>query len=479
MSGDFVSWGDYEAVEGMGLHTQNDLNDLSKALLVGNEQNPPSAIVSGDGFALRTESLEKTLKNVTYKMENVKFWRQITKKAAYNTSEEYNSLLSYGENPDAGWIAEGALPNEDDSTYERKISTVKFLGTTRRVSHVAQTIRPAHGNILAQEGVNGTMHLLKIIERALFFARSDLSALQFDGFEKLIEDNAPSTNIIDMRGKPLTEDVLTDGALIAQDQPNYGQVTDLFCTPTAKSDLVKAFFPKERVDLFSKPSNGLVGMDIKGFTSPAGDVRIQSDVFIDDGGSPTAAIIGEAAKVPSTPTISTAATSPVDSTAQFVAADAGDYFYKIVACNRFGRAAAIDLVAGPTAVTVAAGDKVTFGITPGGVLPEWWEVYRTKKDAAVGTTRLILRVPHSTVAAELVINDTNAYLPGTTTSFLLQQNEESMIVKQLAPMIKVPLATIDSSIRFMLLCYMVPQLFTPGKNILYQNVGRAIGSVGS
>jgi len=145
--------------------------------------------------------------------------------------------------------------------------------------------------VIAAETVNGTMHLLRVLEKSLFKARSDLSALQFDGIEKLLLDSAPTTNIIDMRGKPLSEDVLTDGALVISDAPNYGQATDLFINPRVKADLVKAFFPKERYDLFTKKTDGLVGLDIAGFTSPAGGVRFQSDVFIDDaGGTPTAAV---------------------------------------------------------------------------------------------------------------------------------------------------------------------------------------------
>lgn len=472
-----VSWKDYQGVEGFGATTQQDVDDLNKALTAGQDRDPPGSVVAGDGFALRVESLERTLKNTTFKMDHIRFWKNIPKLAAYNTVEEFNQIQSYGENADAGWIDEGDLPEEDDSSYERKFSVVKYLGTTRRVTHVMSMVRPAHGNVIAQETINGTMHLLRILERALFYGRSDLSALQFDGFEKLLQDEAPAANIIDLRGKPLSEDVLTDGALTIQDAPNYGTPTHLYLNPKVKADLVKTFFPKERYDLFQKTSDGMIGLDIKGFTSPAGDVRFEPDVFITDGGAPTAAV-GDAAKRPSAFTVSTAPTTPADAASQFEADDAGDYFYKIQAVNRYGRSAAVDLVAGPTAVTVAAGDKVTFGVTPGAVLPDYWEVYRTKVDGAAGSERLILRLPHTTAAAEETLEDFNARLPGTTSAFLFQQNLENMSFKQLAPMVKIPLATIDSSIRWMQLIYGVPTLYTPGKNVLYINVGRSAGYVG-
>ncbi|UCF48288.1 MAG: hypothetical protein JSU89_14150 [Myxococcales bacterium] len=477
--GNMVSWKDYEGIEGFGSTTQQDVDNLNKALTAGQDRDPPGAITAGDGFALRVESLESTLKNVTYRMEHVKFWRNVPKLPAYNTVEEYNRISSYGDNPDAGYIDEGDLPSEDDTTYSREFSIVKYLGTTRRVTHVMSLVKPAHGSVLAAEAVNGTMHLLRVIERGLFFARSDLSSLQFDGFEKLIEDGAPAANIIDLRGAPLSEDVLTDGALTISDAPNYGIPTDLYLNPRTKADLVKAFFPKERYDLFTKTSQGLVGLDIQGFTSPAGDVRFNADTFIDDGGGPNAAIVGDASKVPSAFTVSTGPTVAADGLSQFVTEDAGDYFYEIVAVNRYGRSAAQLLVAGPTAVTVGSGDKVTFGLTPGAIQPAWWEIFRTKVGGAAGTERLILRVPHTTAAAEETINDYNANLPNTTSAFMFQQNLENMSFKQLAPMVKVPLATIDTSIRFMLLLYGVPVLYSPGKNVLFKNIGRAAGAVGT
>jgi len=227
-----VSWRDYAGTSGFGQTTQEDVNDLNKALSAGQSINPPGGTpVAGDGFALRVESLERTLRNTTYKMQHIRLWRAIPKLAAYNTVEEYNLIESYGQNPDAGFIDEGDLPESDDSTYERKFSVVKYLGTVRKVTHVMSLVRPAHGNVIAQETVNGTMHLLRTVERALFEGDSSLSALQFDGYKKLITTNSPATNIIDLRGQPLSEDALIDASLTIHDAPNYGTPTHLLSQP--------------------------------------------------------------------------------------------------------------------------------------------------------------------------------------------------------------------------------------------------------
>lgn len=475
---EMVTWSDYEGVEGFGSVSRGEVDDLNKALNVGRDRDPPSSIVSGDGFAMRVESLESTMRNLTFRMEHLTFFKRLSKVPEFNTVAEFNVLHSYGDNEDDGWISEGDLPSEDSSTWERKHAFVKYLGTTRSVSHVASIIKPAHSALIGQETVNGTMKLLRVLEKALFKADSSLSSLQFDGFEKQLVDGAPADNIIDMRGKPLSEDVLIDSALTASDSPNYGFPTDLYCAPKVKADLLKQFFPKERYDLLTKRADGMIGLDIAGFVSPAGPVKFQQNVFITDGGGVPAATAGDTAKIPASPTVSTAPTTPVDATAQFASEDAGDYFYSIVAVNRYGHSAPVPAVAGPTAVTVAAGDKTTFGITPGSAVGvDYYRIYRTKVDAATGTERLILRVA-SAGAGETTISDLNAYLPGTTSAYLFQMNRDNMAWKQLAPMVRIPLATIDTSIRWAQVCYGVPVCYSPQKNVLFQNIGRAAGYVG-
>ena len=94
MNGNMVSWADYEGIDGFGTATQAEVDELNKALAAGQSINPPGgAPVAGDGFALRVESLERTLKNLTFRMEHVKLWKSIAKLAAYNTVNYLKSLM--------------------------------------------------------------------------------------------------------------------------------------------------------------------------------------------------------------------------------------------------------------------------------------------------------------------------------------------------------------------------------------------------
>jgi len=386
---------------------------------------------------------------------------------AYNTGEEYNQITDYGAQDQGAWISEGELPQETDATYVRNYVTIKFLGTLRRVTHVMSLVKPAHGNVITQETIAGTMYLLRQIERNLFRGDSALDPVQWDSVDKLITDGAPASNIIDLRGQPLTEDVLIDAALTIQDAPNFGVPTHLFLNPKVKADLVKTFFPRSRYDLQEK-RNGLVGLDIRGFTSPAGDVMFEPDVFINPTAGIPAGAVGDASTRPAAPAFTAQPSAAANAASMFTAADAGNYFYQIVAVNRFGQSAAVSAAA---VVAVTAGDRVSFTITDQSDAT-YYRIFRTEAGGAAATAKEIARVPN-TASAVTAVNDDNESLPNTSSAYLFQGDRDNFSFKQLAPMVKVPLATIDTSIRWQQLIYGAPAVYTPGRNVIFRNIGRA------
>lgn len=467
-----VSWRDYQGLDGFGTTVSADVADLRKALTAGQDINNPGTS-AGEGFPLRVESLENTLKVITYKLDDVRLWQAISKLPAYNTVEEHNRLESYGSGI-AAFIDEGDLPEEDDSTYSRQYTVIKYLATTRKVTHVMSLVRPAHGNVIAQETVNGTAWLLKQLERALFLGDSTMIPVEFDGLKRLISTGAPNTslNIVDLRGKPLSEQLLNDGALIVKSEPNYGKATDLYCADGAYADLAKGFYPSERFNIPTAGwNNGMVGLNIQGFYSQFGPLRFNPDVFLQFGALAGAAA-GTTSKIPGAPTESVAPAAASDALSEFIASDAGTYIYKANAVNRYGRSATVTL----TSVAVVAGDKVTFTLADGSPVGTAFEIFRTVADGAVATAALMTRVARS--GATTAVTDYNSDLPGTSQAFLIQQNLEFFSFKQLCPMVKIPLSTVDTSIRWMQTLYGALTLYAPGKGLMYKNVGRAPGSSG-
>ena len=456
-----VSWNDYAGMPSdPNLGSPEYLSALHKALQAGAAIGAPGTATAGDGFALRTESLENSLKVVTYKTTEAQMWRAISKVPAYNTQEEFNQLVSYGSGV-GGFIGEMELPDTDDSTYRRAYVQIKFMGTTRGVSHVMQLIRPAHGNVVAQEVVNGTAYLIRLLEHKLHTGDSRMIPMEFDGVARLIEAGAPNPalNVIDMRGLPLSEEMLNDGMLVIKGEPNYGQGTDLYMPDGAYGDLAKAIYPAARVNL--QPggqgwTDGMIGLQIRGFQSQFGPLIFHPNTFMQFGPTAPTTAAGKSGKRPDTPVLSVALAAGAvgaGETSKFEATDAGDYVYT---------------------VTVAAGQKVTFSAGDGSIAGTCFDVYRSDKDGTV--TRRAYSVVRS--GAVTVITDLNDDLPGTCKCELIQQNLEFFSFKQLAPMVKVDLAVVTTAKQWMQLIYGAPALYAPGRGVVYKNVGRAPGSAG-
>ena len=325
---------------------------------------------------------------------------------------------------------------------------------------------------------------------------SRAEGLEFDGLERLITGSETSLadHSIDLRGAPLTEDNIIDGALTISDAPAFGRPTHLFLNPKAHSDLAKSFFPKARYDVFQKADNGIAGMTLGGVTTQAGVVALEPDVFIDEG--PAFAGIGAGAVgtavtaggPPALPTV-TAARAPavLPAVSQWATGtgdhDAGVYFWAIQAVNEFG--ASNVSIAGTTATPIA-GDSVTLTITPGENInvttaARYFNIFRSKRGGANTDLFYIGRVANDAALGPVAFTyqDVNQNLPQTSKGFMLQVDPSNISFAQLAPMVKIPLATVDSSIRWMQLLYGAMKLYTPRHNVIYKNVGRAANFVGA
>lgn len=471
MLGPFVSMQDYGSAAGGIGASATEIADLHKALSAGSDVNNPGT-AAGEGFPLRTESLEATLKNLTYEMDEIKLFKSIPKVPASNTVEEFNRLVSYGEGGarsfNQGFFSEGGLPDEQDSTFERVTVLIKFLGITGRVTHVANTIRAAHGNVIALETMNKTMELLRNLENALFFGDSTLIPEQWDGLYKLVSDSAPD-NVIDLRGGVLTEDALNDMLLTIRD--NYGQATDAYFGTGPYADLAKQVYDRQRFAY--APAPGTLGTTITAFQGQHGKINLHDHVFITPGQLARAAALGRADKRPGTPTITVAPAAAPSASSQFGTSDAGTYIYKVVAGNKSGLSAPLT----SASVAVAAGDAVTFTVSDAGPDTTFYEVYRSTLGGAASTAKLMTRVARS--GATQVITDLNEDLPGTSQGFVLMQNSRSFSWSQLLPMTRIPLAAIDTSIRWTQVIYGAVKCYTPTKNVVVKNIGRAAGSLGA
>jgi hypothetical protein len=443
-----------------GPWSQADMGDLSKALTAGSDINTPGA-VAGSGFALRPESLDGTLYNLSYRMEHLKLWPQLLKDDVWNTVNEYNVLRAHGSGV-AFFHNEGDLPAEDDSTWERLYARVKSMGCTRRYSLMSSMVRMAHMNAETHQTIGGTMWTLEQLEGALFTGNATMLPPAFDGYDSLI------ANSRDLRGRPLTGDEVNYGAGRIFDKPNYGMPSDLYMPVGVDTDFVDDIAPNARYNVTPAGyTSGHAGMQVKVYDTQRGPIALKPDVFLSFGEEPSATAQGDAAKRPGIPTEHTALASG-GSGSKFTAADVGDYYYKAVAVNEFGKAVPLTLTG---TITTVAGEQVTFTLADGSPTARYYEIHRSTKGGAASTCKWAFNIIRETDGTTTV-TDTNAHLPGTGRAYLVQQNREFNTFKRLLRFMKVRLGMVDANFRFMLLLFGNLVVHAPNKAQIFYNVGR-------
>lgn len=448
-----------EVPDGFGETTVAELAELRKALEIGYTQPPTT---SGD--SLRVESLESTLKLITFQAQHAKLWNQIQKIDAYSTIEEYNRLTAYGSDQ-GGFVASGVLPEEDDSTYERASQKVKYIGTTRAVHHPATLVRTVPADLIAQETQNGTLWVIGKANQAMYFGNEDAIPLEWNGLIKQAIDGG--CTVKDMAGAALAATDLEDAARIIAD--NYGIPSAMYSGQKPFSDFGATYGQYQR---FAAPNvqPGVVGTPVTGYKSMAGVVDFNPDVFIRPGGTYLAS--ASSPKAPNAPTAASNAATGTDSL--FVAADAGNYYWKVSAINQYGESAPS---AATTVQAVTATTHVVIDITDGGgAFPATaYKVYRSDKGGAATTCKYIGYLAPRTKSvgvyqATTAWTDLCYYRPDTVWGIMLDMTIQVVAFKQLAPMMKMNLATISPAIRWMQLLYGTPILYQPKKVVVFRNI---------
>ena len=470
-----------------GIVSPEEVQALNKAITAGyGGAGKPTDLTYGG--VLQAESLESTLKSITFDMKNLKMWPSISVDKAYNLFEQYNRLIGYGSDS-SPYIGEGGAPQEEDSTYIRDGQRIVFFGTRRKVSHQMTLVRTTVGDIVAQQAKEGTMHLLKNVEREMYWGHahftnvatgdqsgglSDLPAnsIAMNGLlQQLIkgDDDAQQKSrdfegygevrsiASDLKGAVLAQDDLEDLTVIALE--NFGAPTDLHIEPLALSSFVKQFYPQFR----SAPglSGQSVGYDVNKMVTSAGNVEFKPNLFLRPRGQARNTGIAGSPVVGAAAVVASAIANPSASTDGLAA---GTYQYKVSYVNDTGESSPVQEAGG---IVVTAGQAVSLALasTPAGT--KHVKVYRSAAGGAVGTEKFI---GNYKVSATIV--DSGAKAPGLGEAFLLDMSSEVMRFKQLSPLSKINFAIVSTALEFAVVLYGALFVYAPRFNCLFKNLGK-------
>lgn len=469
--------------------------ELIKAMQAGAITGRDTTNLSLTQEPLKAESLEKTLKSLEFRTQDIKLWNAIPKMTAYNTVEEFLQLASYG-NERGGFYNEGELSDVEDSTYIRRAELVKYMQVTGEVTMQAQMVR-SYYDAMRTETENKMQWVLRLANKSLVKADSDIVPQEFNSIYKqhasigatgfLYADNQAYFNspvVVDLRGKSLKQQDVENGAIRVDD--NYGTADTLFAPTSVISALAQDYYQDQRIIQNANSGyKGVIGTTPKAISTTLGDVALMSDKMMKSSPAKTTASPADSPAAPAAPVAD--ATTPIalaaDTKSKFTAGEAGNVYYAVAAVNRKGESALTVL---GSAVAIAAGQGVNLKFTAGGGAnaATGYTIYRTKVTAAGSATGLdffpIFRVSTSQLAAGFngaaagVVRELGYFMPDTEQAFITQMNEEVMSFKQLAPISKLDLAVIAMSRRFIVFMFGTPQVYAPKKIIRYINVGRTL-----
>lgn len=486
----FTNVNDYSSGEVFsGNGSFEELKGLQKALealqITGRET---TNLTTASGAALKLESLEKTLKVVTYSNDTIKFWQNIPKRAAYNTVEEFNQLSSYGAER-GGFYKEGELPFEEDSTYVRRAQLVKYMGVTRSVTHPMSLVNTMVGNIVEKEIKNGTLWLLRKLSRSLTQGNANIIPDEFNGLYAQHLQNDAFSNleayynsevIVDMRGLALNEAAIENASEGIVE--NFGLGTHLFAPPKVLSLLAQNYYGNKFIPINTEAiTAGVVGQKINEIATQYGPVSANWDVFLNPNSpklSTDVATSPNAANAPTPDGVAPIAAVATDALSDWAAGDAGNYIYGVSAINRFGESALAILSGTPTTIAAGGAVDLKFAATASANAATGYRIYRSKKGAtsAASTTFYpLFDISTSELAtgydggAALIARDRNRILPNTGQAFLIQLDNETLEFAQLAPLMKMDLAITSPAYRFMILLYGTPLLYAPKRMVKFIN----------
>lgn len=492
-----VSLNDYNEGNGNGFlgGEAEGAASLLKAMQAGQITGRDTANQSLSQEPLKVESLEKTLKVLEFRTQDIKLINALPKQNAYNTVEEYLQLQSYGTLR-GGFYNEGELSDVEDSVYIRRAQQIKYLQVTGEVTLQAQMVR-SYVDAFSKEIENKMMYILRLSDYSLTKGDADVVPQEFNSLYK--QHQAVGTaagslyptmqayyqggNIIDLRGKSLKQKDVENGAL--QVDANFGTANVLAAPTSTISTLSQDYYQAQRIIQDGRGFEGSIGTVPKAIDTTLGAVTLLTDKFMAKKVAKSAVTSSESAKAPSAPSVVSAVLVSDPGTSMFTTQDPGyglNSFVAVASVNQYGESA---LTIFATPLVLAAGSSIDITITPAVsnlYAASGYVIYRSQPTTAAVATGLnfypIFKIADSVRqsgydgGAGGVVRDRGYFLPNTEEAFITQMDDEVAVYKQLAPISKLDLAVLSMSRRFIIFSFATPILYAPKKMVRYINVGK-------
>jgi hypothetical protein len=467
---EFLIFGESGGSQAVNLQT---VQNIKKALETGYAYG--STDQTGYG-AVRLESMDDVLKIVTAKEEHIRFWNAVTKSKANSTVEEFASIQ---ELPEASGFGEYGMPNDSDGELKREVEFMRLTGITGKVSKLAQSVRNIQDPYAIEYRIK-TIALLSKLNHLSVWGDTEKDPTAPNGIMKqaLGRMSYPDQNVINLKGKPLTPEVLEMAGQIIQD--NKGNPTNLqtWTSPGIYNYYVKQLMADKRYVVSAGMQD--IYATAKNFTVGTAKGKIETDIFFNfrdqreinslwphmNKAKTDFAVSHEKAPNTYSVAVSQAVLTAAEKAAGKVGMTTGSYDYAIVAVNQYGAGKAVE-----TTVDVNSDNKVVFTITDSSSnTATKYEIYRKKTE---GTGKRDYRYIRSFKTTDTVVDD-GYYIPGCGTCVVIDWDMQQVFaIKELVGMSKWPLPPFGWFDYWMQFIVWSPMVYNGNRIVVLDNVGGA------
>lgn len=459
-----------------GFDNASIIMEIQKAFEAGHDYN--IADLTG-GQAGRVQSLETTFKKITFEEEAASFWRALPKEKVTSTVLEYARI-----NEVAGTVfyeEGGDVDNQSDS-MDRKFDLVKYIGVKGMVTFQAKTVKMLE-DAEVLETQNKTRSMVRGLDLACWFGDSTINPLEWDGLITNVLANSPypTQNIIDKRGKRLSDNDVNDATTIIKGAYGFGPLK-LWLSLDGANNYVKDKIASKMYVTNAAGDINPTGQEFKKFMVSNGSGVVETDVFLRAQTAMTNRILnaGKTAlakahsSAPDEPTAvltSEAITEPTPDS--LYSLDNGDYDYAVVPFNAYGEGLGYECT-----VTHSGGSKISkFVITKAGTgnAPLGYKIYRRAGASTdVKDYQYVLTVKQG--ATTTTVYDTGEWIPGCTWGAMIEWNNQTLRFAQLADLMKLPYGYRRDAKEWLQKLYGVLQVYNPGRVVLFKNLGTLANS---
>jgi len=437
---------------------------LSKTFTTGYGITPDD---QQNAAALRREFLDDEVKMLAYDTNDFTIYPMISKQQVNSTVVKYAVFNQHGRTGHSRFVREVGVASINDPNIRQRTVAMKFISDTKQQSIAAGLVNNIADpmQVLTDDAI---AVIAKSIEWAIFYGDAALSAdpdpqagIEFDGLHKLIDQK---TNVMDLRGRTLTEADLNKAAVIVG--KGYGKATDAFMPIGVQADFTNSLLERQRALMPAQSDGFATGFAVTEFLSTRGRIRLHGSTIMEN----DTVLIEDKAPQQNAPLPPKAVTAKVaEGAGLFRDEDLTEHEYKVVVHS--DEAESVPSQAVKAAVN-AKNQEVTLSIELQPMYnaqPQFVVIYR--KGLETGYFYEIARVAVSKAVNNVItFVDKNEIIPETTDVFVGEMSPQVISLLELLPMMRLPLAQMNATITFTVLWYGALALYAPKKWVRIKNV---------